>query len=398
MQEWPSIQYEELPWIRSDETLELIPQSKRRRITPTYKASIPPAIASQEIPALSAELYERLTETTYSLAKYEAKQETRTYNLPALMLRSESSSSSQIERLTSSVKNIALAELSDAVPANAKLIAQNVSAMRRALAMSHEQLNAGSIIEMHALLMANPTETTFRREQVWIGGTPYSPHDATFVPPRHERVDVAVDDWIKFVNRQDINPVVKAAIAHAQFETIHPFTDGNGRSGRALLHVILSQDSMLTRSTLPLSAGLLHDVSSYMAAISAYQQGDVEPVVMRIIDALETAVVIGEKIALQVDEVLEAWQEVITERKTSAIHRLANALVEQPVVNISYLAQKLDITERAASTLVEKACEYGMLKKMGNAKRGAFYQATSLISILEEASSAEGIRRMLVSH
>jgi hypothetical protein len=105
MSEWPKIQYEELPWDRSDEVLELIPKSRRRLIAPTYMASIPANIAQRQIPAFGAQIYERLAETAYSLAKYDARQEARGYNLPALMLRSESSSSSQIERLTSSVKN-----------------------------------------------------------------------------------------------------------------------------------------------------------------------------------------------------------------------------------------------------------------------------------------------------
>jgi Fic family protein len=358
-------------------------------------ASIPANIAKRQIPAFDAQIYERLAETAYSLAKYDAKQEVRGYNLPALMLRSESSSSSQIERLTSSVKNIALAELSDAVPTNAKFISQNTSAMRRALDMSKSALSAGSIIEMHSILMADAQERAFRREQVWIGGTPYSPHDAAYVAPHHSRVDALMADWIDFAKRSDVNPVVKSAIAHAQFETIHPFTDGNGRSGRALLHVLFSEEGLLSHATLPISAGLLHDVDSYMSAISAYQTGDIEPIVERIIDALDMAVIIGERTAAQVDAVLDGWEETISERKASAIHRLPEVLVEQPVVNIAYLARALGITERAASSLVERACEYGILKKMGNAKRGAFFQAADLIDILEEASSAEGIRRML---
>jgi Fic family protein len=267
--------------------------------------------------------------------------------------------------------------------------------MRRALDMSKSALSAGSIIEMHSILMADTKEKSFRREQVWIGGTPYSPDDAAYVAPHYSRVDALMADWIDFAKRPDVNPVVKSAIAHAQFETIHPFTDGNGRCGRALLHVLFSEEGLLSHATLPISAGLLHDVDSYMSAISAYQTGDIEPIVERIIDALDMAIIIGERIAVQVDAVLDGWKETINERKASAIHRLPEVLVEQPVVNIAYLARALGITERAASSLVERACEYGILKKMGNAKRGAFFQAADLIDILEEASSAEGIRRML---
>ncbi len=395
MQKWPAIKFEECPWDRSSEVLELIPKSRRRRILPTYMASVPAKIATRQIPALDQALTNRLAEITYNIAKFDARQEARDYNLPALMLRSESASSSQIERLTSSVKNVALAELSDAAPANGRLILRNVGAMRQALKIAQGQLSAQAIIKMHAILMADPAETTFRQEQVWIGGTPYSPHGAAFVPPHSSRVDALVADWLAFTRRDDAPPLVKLAIAHAQFETIHPFTDGNGRAGRALLHTLLAQEGMLAHATLPISAGLLHKSDAYMQAISAYQNGEIAPIVAQIADALEVAIVIGDKIAARLDAVLDGWRAAVTERKTAAIHRLPALLVEQPVVNIAYVAENLAITERAAANLVDRACQYGILKKIGNAKRGVFYQAPELIDVLEEASSAPGIRRLL---
>jgi Fic family protein len=267
--------------------------------------------------------------------------------------------------------------------------------MRQALKIAQGQLSAQAIIKMHSILMADPAETTFRQEQVWIGGTPYSPHGAAFVPPHNSRVDALVADWLEFTRRDDAPPLVKLAIAHAQFETIHPFTDGNGRAGRALLHTLLAQEGMLAHATLPISAGLLHNSDAYMQAISAYQNGEIAPIVAQIADALEVAIVIGGKIAARLDAVLDGWRAAVTERKTAAIHRLPALLVEQPVVNVAYVAENLAITERAAANLVDRACQYGILKKIGNAKRGVFYQAPELIDVLEEASSASGIRRLL---
>jgi Fic family protein len=352
-------------------------------------------IAQQEIPPLEPALYNRLSEVAYSLAKFDALQAARDYNLPALMLRSESSSSSQIEQLTSSVKNVALAELSDAAPSNARLIASNVRAMRAALAMAQAPLDAPAIIGMHAVLMDQPQEAVFRSEQVWIGGTPYSPHDATFVPPHASRVDALMQDWLAFIGREDVNPLVKIAIAHAQFETIHPFIDGNGRTGRALMHTLLAQEGLVEHTALPLSAGLLHNVERYLAAMSSYQEGDIAPVVEELTDALETAVVLGGKLVREVDALLEDWNGHIRERRTSAMYRLPALLVEQPVVNVAYTATHLEITQRAAASLLERACKYGMVQKMGNARRGMFYQAPDLLALLEEAASIEGIRRLL---
>lgn len=390
---WPSITYEMCAWNRDYDDLALIPKGRRRKILPTYEAAVPAAIAQQAV-SLSPELERRIAEVEVAVARFDEAQGARDWDLPALLLRSESSSSSQIERLTSSVSNVALAELTEKAPANALLIAGNVVAMREAVGQSGP-VNIGSICSIHDALMAGTAERQgLRDEQVWIGGSPYSPHGASFVPPCEKRIPGCLDDLVAFGGREDVSPVAKAAIFHAQFETIHPFTDGNGRTGRALVHRMLANDEILLHSTLPVSAGLLHDVGRYMEALDAYHAGDIEPMICCLVDALELAVVIGSRIAFDVDAVLDAWSAANTDRAGSASHDLPALLVEQPVVNVAYVAEHLEITDRAARALVETACERGILSKMGNAKRGAFYQAGELVGILEEASSLQGIRRI----
>lgn len=324
-------------------------------------------------------------------------QSTRGYDLPALLLRNESSSSSQIENLTSSVRNVALAELSESTPHNARLIAANVAAMRTALTQE-EPISVSSLCEVHRVLMGgNEAWGHIRTEQVWIGGTPYSPHGAAFVPPHARHVATYLEDLVVFMTREDIDPVVKTALAHAQFETIHPFEDGNGRTGRALVHQMLAHEEVLQHAALPISAGLLHNTNGYLKAITHYQQGDPFPIIEQLVDALELALVIGARVASRADEVIDRWRATITERAGSAIHRLPGLLVTQPVVDANYVANGLEITPRAARSLVERACAYGILKRMGNERRGVFYQAPELIAIAEEASSMEGIRRLALT-
>ena len=390
---WPGITYEACAWERDPDDLALVPKSRRRKILPTYEAAVPASIAALPV-EIPAQLARRLTEVEVSLARFDTAQAARGYALPALLLRSESSSSSQIERLTSSVRNVALAELSSKAPANALIIAGNVAAMREAIGQSGE-VGTDSICAIHDVLMKGTREALgLRREQVWIGGSPYSPHGATFVPPRADRVRPCLEDLVAFGAREDISPIAKAAIFHAQFETIHPFTDGNGRTGRALLHRMFARDEVLLHAMLPVSAGLLHDVDRYMGALGAYHDGAIEPMIECLANALELAAVIGSRIASDVDGVLAEWASENTDRAGSASHRLPALLVEQPVVDIAFVALRLGITDRAARNLVEVACERGILAKMGNAKRGAFYQASDLIAVLEEASSLEGIRRI----
>jgi len=390
---WPGITYETCAWERDPDDLALVPKSRRRKILPTYEAAVPANIAALPV-EIPAQLARRIAEVEVSLARFDQAQAARDWPLPALLLRSESSSSSQIERLTSSVRNVALAELSSKAPSNALLIAGNVAAMREALGQSGD-IGIDSICAIHdALMRGTREEPGLRKEQVWIGGSPYSPHGATFVPPHADLVRPCLEDLVAFGAREDISPIAKAAIFHAQFETIHPFTDGNGRTGRALLHRILARDEVLLHAMLPVSAGLLHDVERYMGALDTYHDGAVEPMIECLADALELAAVIGSRIASDVDEVLGGWASANTDRSGSASHRLPALLVEQPVVDVAFVASRLGITDRAARNLVETACERGILAKMGNAKRGAFYQAPDLIAVLEEASSLEGIRRI----
>lgn len=392
---WPGITYETRAWERDPDELALISKSRRRKILPTYEAAVPASIAALPV-EISASLTRRIAEVEVSLARFDQAQAMRNYALPALLLRSESSSSSQIERLTSSVRNVALAELSERAPANALLIAGNVAAMREALGQSRE-IDIDSICAIHDVLLRGTHEAMgLRDEQVWIGGSPYSPHGATFVPPHADRVQACLDDLVAFAAREDVPPVVKAAIFHAQFETIHPFTDGNGRTGRTLLHRMLAADEVLLHTMLPVSVGLLHDVERYMSALNTYHDGSFEPMIKCLTDALELAVVIGSRIASDVDDILARWASANTDRVGSASHRLPALLVEQPVVDVAYVASHLGITDRAARNLIDAACERDILAKMGNAKRGAFYQATDLIVVLEEASSLEGIRRIAV--
>ena len=390
---WPGITYETCAWERDPDDLALVPKSRRRKILPTYEAAVPASIALLPV-EIPAQLMRRVSEVEVFIARFDQAQAARDWPLPAFLLRSESSSSSQIERLTSSVRNVALAELTDKAPANALFVAGNVAAMREALGQSGD-IGIDSICAIHDVLMRGTREEPgLRKEQVWIGGSPYSPHGATFVPPHADLVRPCLEDLVAFGAREDISPIAKAAIFHAQFETIHPFTDGNGRTGRALLHRILARDEVLLHAMLPVSAGLLHDVERYMGALDTYHDGAVEPMIECLADALELAAVIGSRIASDVDEVLGGWASANTDRSGSASHRLPALLVEQPVVDVAFVASRLGITDRAARNLVETACERGILAKMGNAKRGAFYQAPDLIAVLEEASSLEGIRRI----
>lgn len=395
---WPAVTTEEVSWDIRDDDIFLIPKSRRRKITPTYKAAIPATISGQTL-QLPSETIEQLADTRSRLARFDEKQAALSFNMPSLLLRSESAASSQIENLTSSARNIALAELSPTAPKNAQIIVGNIEAMRRALSFEGP-LTIDDIRSIHqALLQREDTSFAgiFREEQVWVGGTSYSPHEALFVPPVATRITECLKDLCQFVQQDTLDPLAKAAIVHAQFETIHPFIDGNGRTGRTLLHRLLRDDGIITNGTLPISAGLLHNIDAYMDALSLYQQGNPLPLIEQLVSALDLAMSVAQKTSAHISEIVGNWHNHITERANAKIHQLPAVLIEQPVVDSSYIAKQLDITQRAATNLINRACEYGILRPLGNARRGDYYQAVDIIDVLDEISSIAGIRRLIAS-
>lgn len=187
----------------------------------------------------------------------------------AVLLRSESAASSQIENLSASARKIAEAEVNGSGTEHAEMIVGNVRAMTAALDLA-STLDADAILTMHdALMSATEPEIAgrWRTDQVWIGGRatfgPGSPHDADFVPPVAARVPDAMRDLMSFARRGDLLVVPQVALMHAQFETIHPFPDGNGRTGRALMHAALRAKAVTQHVSVPISAGLLADTAGY---------------------------------------------------------------------------------------------------------------------------------------
>lgn len=393
---WPRVGYEELGRHVDDDDRALMSKSARRKMGETYYAAVPPMIA-QLTPEVPADLLRHAMEVESELIRFDALLSVRGYDLPALLLRSESSASSRIENLTASVRNVALAELDATTPRNSREIAGNVRAMREAIELKGEP-SVEDVLRVHASLMSVTGESfggELRDEQVWIGGSAFGPQGAAFVPPSQERVPALLDDLMAFVRRDDLDPVVQAAVAHAQFETIHPFVDGNGRTGRALLHRWLCYHDVLRHATLPISSGLLHDVDSYMGALQSYHDGDVRHIVGELVNALEVALALAQSATRQIDDIIERWQEQMGERRGSAIRMLPAVLVAQPVVSVAHVADHLQITPRAARDVIARACEYGMLTPMGNRRRGVFYQADELLDVLEQMTSRPAMRRML---
>jgi Fic family protein len=306
---WPQFSTESVEWRPADGGL-YIPRSARRRFSGPYQASVPPKIADAKL-RIDAELATLLAEAESEIARFDGESKGELLGFAALLLRTEAASSSQIEQLTSSARSIALAELGITGKQNADLIAANVSAMTTAIDQV-ERVGADSILLIHKTLMEKSLPSAaghWREQQVWVGGSSYGPHGADHIPPAASRVPEAIEDLVAFANRDDLPLLAQLAITHAQFESIHPFVDGNGRTGRALLHVQLRLGELTRNTLVPISAGLLSNTTGYFDALRSYQAGDPYPIIKQISEAVFPALRNARMLLADIREIREKWAE-----------------------------------------------------------------------------------------
>ncbi len=368
-----------------------------------YQAALPLLIAERSV-AVQDDLSARISALLVEMARFDVELGQRADNVPTMLLRSESSASSQIDRLTSTAQSVALAELYPKASSDARLVVANMIATQRALELP-AGLSLEGIVEIHDLLLdnshlENQTNSAFeklRQKPVWLGGTSFTPHTALFVPPAFQHVPEYMADLIEFGTRSDLNPVVKAAILYAQFQTVHPFLTANGQTGRALIHHIFRAEGVLSSTLIPVSVGFLHNIDSLINALQSYREGDPLVIIEELVSALELALFVSRVTETSIESLLEDWDSLVGHRKGSKIRQLPKTLVKQPVVNSAYLADSLGVTQRTATTLILRACEYGMLRHMGKRQRGDFYQSDAIINVLDEINEASTFRNIRIA-
>lgn len=379
---WPALAYEQIGWSRSGD--EIGSRRQLRQIGREYAAALPPLISRLTV-ALESDVLAAADDASHALARFDAEAGAIAAPFAAILLRTESAASSEVENLTAGARQVALAEIGASRSENARLVVANVHAMDAALRLSDE-LEEEAVIAMHdALLRESAPHLVgrWRREPVWIGGTALSPHGAAYVAPRHERVPRLMEDLIDFAQRDDVPALAQAAIAHAQFETIHPFPDGNGRTGRALIHAMLRRSGLTRNLTVPVSAGLLHHPEAYFQALTAYRAGDVDAIVHALTVATFAAIGNGTRLVEDIRAARAAWTDRIRARSDSSIHRAMDTLLGQPVVTTRLLATTLGISDVAANSAITRLADAGILTKVSGSARYRIWQAPDILDALD---------------
>jgi len=380
---WPAVGMEEHPWVSSAGPGSTSRRQALRARGP-YEAAVPAEIAALT-PAIPAETAAAAEDATTEIVRFDAEVGAIAAPFSAILLRSESASSSEIENLTSGARAIALAEVSTRDTPNARLIVSNVRAMEAAIALS-DDLDTGMIVEMQRVLLEDSrAEVTggFRGEQVWIGGAGNSPHGADYVAPHAGRVGALMSDVMRFARRTDLPVLQQVAIAHAQFETIHPFSDGNGRTGRALVQAMMRRHGLTRHVTVPVSAGLLADTRRYFAALDAYRAGDLVPIVEAFAEAAFAAVGNGRELVADLTAVSARWNTITSARAGSAGRRLLDVLQRQPVVNTGAVALALGLAPVNAQAGIDRLVGDGILRQIGSASRNRYWEAPDVLDALD---------------
>jgi Fic family protein len=386
---WPAVQYESYPWTPDPNPS----QTMRRRASGSYQAALVPEIADLTV-SLPPDVVTLVADASSEIARFDAEIGHEIIPYATVLLRSESAASSQIEELTAGAKSIALAEIGEFKRgSNAAVIASNTTTMT--LALQVEKLDAEAIIAMHAVLLesSHPEWTGhWRDRQVWIDGR--SPHGAAFVPPHADRVPAAMDDLVRFMARHDLSPLVQAAVAHGQFETIHPFPDGNGRVGRALIHSILHLNGLAQRGTVPVSAGLLTEVNHYFRTLEAYRDGNPYRLVAEVAEASFGAIDNGRQLVEDLRSIESDWQKTIKARSDSAAWSLTKMVLRHPAIDSAMVQTELGIRQQVADRAIKTLVDAGVLHLVSGVARNRRWVATDITDAMDRFAERAGRRQV----
>ena len=334
--------------------------------------------------------------------------------LARFLLRAESVASSRIEGLQLATRRLALAEAAVALGGEAgdRVAAEvlgNIAAMEAAveLSLSSPRFELDDLLRVHRTLMDSSSAPELggvvRDEQNWIGGSSYNPCSAAFIPPPPEYVPGLLADLLDYVNGDDHSPLAQAAIAHAQFETIHPFADGNGRTGRALIHVVLRRRGLAPTFVPPISLALATLSHDYVGGLMTFRHLSEPRSAERSAAATEWLRIFAvatrracrdaQSYSADISAVTAAWRAMLGRvRAGSSTDLLLGVLPGAPIVTVESAASLIGRSKARTADAVNQLAEAGILRQR-NAGRQRYrvFEATGVLDLFT------GLERALAS-
>jgi len=255
--------------------------------------------------------------------------------------------------------------------------------------MHHLDLSVAILCDWHRRLMrstplAREHHGQLRTEQGWIGGT--SPVDAALVTPPPDVVPKLIHDLVAFANRTDVEPILQAAVVHAQFEVIHPFADGNGRVGRLLIDWVLARRLQLV-SPPSISSVIMGDSGGYLSGLTLYRMGDLDSWVSWFSSVVQRASQRQLALVQAVDELRAKWRIRLLARRDSCAWAVLGLLPRHLVIDARIIATELGVSIRAALTALESLAAAGILEEHsrpnGKGRPARLFVAPDLLALID---------------
>ena len=327
-----------------------------------YKASIPPAIADVSLSAVPETEDEK---TAIRYLRSVAKSISWSSALEGILLRAEAVNSSRIEGFETAAEDLMLAEIGSDASEAAQETFRNIQALKKALTVRFP-ISPDAVKHIHAILMAGSGEPAgvFRDQQGWIARSKHAPiTSAKYIPPEYESIAEHMADLCDFMRREDLPLLSQIAIFHAQFESIHPFGDGNGRTGRCLIQTQLAHHGF---PSVPVSAALYADTSAYYETFTAYQNGNPEPACRLFAHAVAAAASAVGDMERAVEETVLRWQSDIKKhRMSAAATRATEWIAANPVFTCQMLAENTRCDYETARKLVRQFADSEIVSPAG---------------------------------
>ncbi len=318
--------------------------------------------------------------------------------LSRLLLRTESIASSKVEGMQVGVRALATAEArvdsGHGAGPNALEILDNIDAMELAIeqASRAESFGLEQVVAIHESLMAHAPNKRIagklRATQNWIGGNDFNPCGADFVPPPPDEIERLLTDLCRAIDDDLLPPVVHAALVHAQFETIHPFDDGNGRTGRALIHVVLRRRGVAPAYVPPVSVAMAAARDRYITGLTAFRGDDVSAWIEYFAAAIARSAELATQYLAAVGALMEDWRSTLSSsasapRADAAAWRVIDILPAHPILTA---AAAIVATGRARSQVyqaLEQLEHAGVLLPTSSSRRNRSWEGAGMLDLIE---------------
>lgn len=370
--------------------------SRADRMLREITVSLPPMIADLDY-AAGPERAVALAEAAREVIAVDADPRGLIGALGGLLLRTESVASSRIEEVDASMDDYAraLAGVRSNESASSMVAATRALAQMIDRAGESGRIRLDDMLAAHRTLMAgDPVDAHYagrlRDVQNWISGSDHSPIGAVHIPPPPETVAGYMEDLLAFVNRDDLDPVAQAAIGHAQFESIHPFTDGNGRIGRALINAVFRRRGLTRRTVVPVASAMLAERDRYFALVNGYRAGRVDPFVADLARSTRIAAIESRRSADRLAELAGYWRTLTRPRAGSAAAKLLEILPEHPILGADEAQRLTAAPLSSVYTALDRLEADGVIRQVAARQRDRVWGAVDILAELDELGARIG--------